>query len=196
MRLQAGIDLHTSHRRPSNLVVCRLANGGLLEIHCKCEARQLEDLVYFLDEHRPSTIAIDAPLSPPPKRGFRQAELRALKDGARLLPPSLPPMRRLAEQGVLLAGLLGSLRWGPRIVETHPTSAALVTGLHGLDDLVNRIALDSPQIMSRHEKEALAACWVAALAEAGGTVSYGGSPEFLLPRPGYVVPAPQEHPRV
>ena len=191
MRLQAGIDLHVSSKKPSRLVVCRLTTRGLIEVHYKCEARQLEDLIYPLGKLKPSTIAVDAPLSPPPLRGFREAEQRALKAGARLLPSSLSSMVMLAKRGTVLAGLLSSLRWRPRIVETHPTSAAVVTGLRGLDDLVERIVTVDPRRLSRHEKEALVACWVAALAEVGKTVSYGGSPEFLLPSPSCGVPARQ-----
>ena len=71
---------------------------------------------------------VDAPLSPQPPGGLRPCERAAVRLGARLL-PGWGGMAALARAGIAVAALCSEAGAVP--VETHPASAARLSGLPG-----------------------------------------------------------------
>ncbi|HVL49078.1 MAG TPA: hypothetical protein VM889_11015, partial [Candidatus Thermoplasmatota archaeon] len=82
----AGVDLSGKVENPS--VLCVLADGkvSLLE-----RFNADDELVALLAKHQPSTVGIDAPLTPPlgatGTYAFRLADLRVRKAGLPIFPP-------------------------------------------------------------------------------------------------------------
>lgn len=111
---------------------------------------------------------VDAPISPQPPGGFRPCERAAARLGARLL-PGWRGMEALARAGAAVAALCSEAGAVP--VETHPASAARLSGLPGR--------------LGGHAWEAVAAAVAAAAWLEGSSIeAEAGGCCLSLPAPG------------
>ncbi len=172
MKILAGVDLTGSFRRASIVAFLNYNHKVIF-------TRKLwsdNDIVMEISRVKPTTIAIDAPLSIY-KGSFRPQELRAIRDGARLIPLNTPGMKKLMERGSRIASSL--LKMGFRVIETHPYSTARFLGFKNTMELARELLGFKPE--SKDEADAITCCITALLYEENLTVNYGGSPPFILP---------------
>jgi predicted nuclease with RNAse H fold len=182
-----GIDLAASEDRPSAL--CALYPGWRLEF---CELRGDGEIVERVLRYSPRCVAIDAPLSLPSGRygaHSRLCEREARRFGIRILPPTLGPMRRLAERGSSLASRLRRL--GLRVVETFPSGAQRLLSIwpggersaEGVSRGLRRLGLRLPRGASLDMVDAATCSLVALLYEMGRCMELGDPSEGLLVLP-------------
>ncbi len=182
-----GIDLAASGKRPT--AVCILHREGSLELG---ELLSDEEIVEMVLRHSPRCVAIDAPLSLPSGRygpHLRLCDREARRLGVRPLPPTLGPMRMLAERGVRLASMLGGL--GLRVIETFPSGAQRVLKVWrgggrsagAVSKGLRRLGLQLPGGASIDMVDAATCAFVAMLYDLGGCVELGDPSEGLLVLP-------------
>lgn len=125
-----GVDLAGVETRPSGL--CLLHASG---VETSLLYRD-EEIVDFIELHRPVLVAIDAPLNLPPGRRSmaerNRVHLRPCDEELRrrripFFPITLGPMRTLTERGLRLKRKLE--RRGFRVVEIYPGGAQDVWGI-------------------------------------------------------------------
>ncbi len=133
----AGLDLAGSPRRPSGYAVA-------------CSAKLTDyGIVYADDEvleklRGARVVAIDAPLSLPKSgRGFRKVDLKLIRMGYRVLPPTMPGMRMLTERAIALAKRLE--HEGVKVIETHPRSAWMNSGCGNELEAASKILANVPR---------------------------------------------------
>lgn len=119
-----GIDLAGSTTRPTGFC---LVDGNKVFVEILYSDR---DIVEKVIKIRPELVAIDAPLSLLPGRGwledkngvhFRPCDLELRKRGLKFFPITLGPMRMLTERGIRLKRQLE--KEGIRVVEIYPGGA-------------------------------------------------------------------------
>ena len=130
-------------------------------------------------------VAVDAPLSLPSKGAFRDFERILLKRGYRLLPLTLPSMKRLTLRGIELKRALESK--GVVVLETHPTSARKALGISSEDvvSIMKRWKFRSNYPKNQDEIDALTCLLVALLYMDGKTEEFRGEDgSMVLPASG------------
>jgi predicted nuclease with RNAse H fold len=172
-----GLDLAGSPHRPSGYAI---ANRGLLVGYGL--AYSDDDILSRLKSC--SLVAIDAPLSKPLRRGgYREVDVKLLRRGLRVLPLTLPGMRKLVDRALRLKALLESN--GLAVIETHPRSAWLNT--HCDDPLLAACSIlrcpDNLTPTSPHVVDAIVAAAVAYAYKLGraDAVSANDGTVYLLP---------------
>ena len=105
-----------------------------------------EEIITFVEEAKPSLIAIDAPLNLPPGRKtmeqkngehFRPCDRELLKRGIRFFPITLGPMRALTKRGISLKKKL--TRRGFKVIEMYPGAAQDVWNIARKQDGLNKL---------------------------------------------------------
>lgn len=112
----SGLDLAASPRRCSGYASMNLDVMIIFNVKCLYED---EDILVKMLKDKVKLVAIDAP--PSPKPVFRHVDRRAIREGCRVLPPTLGAMRMLTIRAWRLYEMLSSN--GVKVIETHPNSA-------------------------------------------------------------------------
>ncbi len=169
----AGIDLSAS---PAKETVIALLMPGkkLIALYYAGTDREI---VKVVAKHTPSLVIVDAPMSVS-KEPFREQEIKALRDGARLLPLTISSMKKLMKRGAGLYTLLSKTIPKANIFETHPFSASFFLGFKNTASLISNLFKVK---LGKDECDAITCCIVGYLYTAGFASSYGGSPPFILP---------------
>ena len=159
-----------------------------------------KEIFLKIRENNPKIIAIDAPLSLPPRRKtleertsahLRECDRELLKRHIRFFPLTLGPMRKLTARGINLRAVLEAE--GFSVVEAYPGGAQDVLGVvrkqKGLDLL--RAGLEALGIkglnnqMSDHELDAVTCAYVGKLFLEGDAVVYGSlNNGIVMPKEG------------
>lgn len=79
-----------------------------------------EEILEGVLSHAPSIVAIDAPLRLPKEGILRKADKEMIRLGYRVLPPSLPAMKKLTLRAIKINKLI--LEKSYKTIEVHPTS--------------------------------------------------------------------------
>lgn len=168
----SGLDVNIASKR-YYLSICWKRMDKLLIISTDNES----DVINALKIFQPKVLAVDAPLSLS-KNPFRKQELKAIRDGAKLLPLTIKHVRSLYYFARKIIEALKKLGLNIKIIETHPTSVAILLGYNNTNNLVRKNGL---LLENKHEKDSVTACILANLFFEGKTKNYGGKYPFVLP---------------
>lgn len=155
-----GVDLAASTSRCSGVARLVATYGGGEVVHATCLGSD-EEIVNYARLSRPSVIAIDAPLT----RGsgaFRDVDRELIRLGFRVLPISMRWMNVLTERAIGLASKLAV--YGFKVIETHPRSALLSSGLRDVALLLKSLNIrlgDEGVLRSKDLRDAVIAAIVA-----------------------------------
>lgn len=130
----AGLDLAASPRRCSGYASMNLSEMTIFNVKCLYDD---EDILGEMLKDKVKLVAIDAPLSAQP--AFRDVDRRTIREGYRVLPPTLGAMRMLTTRAWRLYEMLSSN--GVKVIETHPSSALKSSGEKSLDQLLRKIGI-------------------------------------------------------
>ncbi len=130
----AGLDLAASPRRCSGYASMNLNEMIVFNVKCLYDD---EDILGETLKDKVKLLAIDAPLSPKPV--FRDVDRRAIREGYRVLPPTLGAMRMLTIRAWRLYEMLSSN--GVKVIETHPYSALKSSREKSVDQLLNKMGI-------------------------------------------------------
>ena len=181
-----GVDLAASEKRPTGLCILSVE----LEAETWIVWRDSE-IVECAERYKPEVIAIDAPLSVPKAGSLRECDRALLKRGIRLLPPTIPSMRRLTLRGIGLKEELA--KRGFLVIEVFPGGAqdvldiprkkagrkAVLQGLEGLG--IRGVRTDA----TIDELDAVTAAYVGLLYLTGlAEVVSGRDGSIVMPRKG------------
>jgi hypothetical protein len=85
------------------------------------------EILARMARHKPSIVAIDAPLSLPKEGLFRKGDREMLRRGLRVFPPGFHAMRTLTLRAMKLDKLIA--QEGYKTIEVHPTSTRKTLGM-------------------------------------------------------------------
>lgn len=158
-----------------------------------------DEIVGSATQHRPSVVAVDAPLSIPKGRRsldhrepihFRQCDLELRRRRIKFFPITIGPMRTLTKRGIALKQSLEGL--GFKVIEVFPGASQDVLGLprkqHDLSKLIRglrRLGLSGLKSTATGDEADAATCALTGLAyitgdyEALGDVNEG---QIIVPR--------------
>lgn len=187
--ISVGVDLAGSFKRPTGL--CSLDNKLVAKFTTVYEDAEI---VRFIEDEKPSVVAIDAPLSLPRGRKsindrtgphLRQCDRELLKLKIKFFPVTLGPMRKLTERGIKLADELRTR--GFKVIEVYPGAAQdvlLISRKRNLDSLREgllklKIKGDVKKA-NEHELDAITAALVGLMFLESKVVALGDPEEGLL----------------
>jgi uncharacterized protein len=147
-----------------------------------------KEILRKTEENNPRVIAIDAPLSLPSGRKslsdrtgnhLRECDREFLKQGIKLFPVTLGPMRKLTERGICLRGILESKQY--TVIEAYPGGAQDVLRIprkkYGIDKLkagLEKLGIEGlKEGLSHHELDAVTCAFVGKLFLEGKSITYG-----------------------
>jgi len=136
-----GIDLAVKRERCTGyalIVIYGENNAVLASVHC---LHGLKEVVENVVRDRVSVAAIDAPISGGGR--VRDVEREMWRRGFKVLPPSMPWMRKLTKLGEALARNLREL--GVEVLETHPSSALKSSGVGSVPELLDTMGVGFPR---------------------------------------------------
>jgi len=168
----SGLDINITPKR-YYLSIC----WKRLDIFLIISSNNKTDVINAIKIFKPKVLAIDAPLSLTNKP-FRTQELKAIRNGAKLLPLTIKHIRSLHYFAKKIIGEVKKLKLNIEIVETHPTSVAMFLGYTNTHNLVKRKGI---LLENKHEKDSITACILANMYFEGKTKNYGGKYPFVLP---------------
>lgn len=116
-----GIDLAGKDGNPTGF--CLILGNIVLSIGI---FRTLRALLEYLGTLRPTLVAIDAPLSFPSNKRFRDCDLLLKKFGLSPLPINMPSMKALVRRAITITRFLDSI--GVRYIETFPAGSIRFLG--------------------------------------------------------------------
>lgn len=165
----AGLDLSGSERRCSGVSIVRVREDYGIDLVFVGEACTDDEITRILMKHNVRVVAIDAPLNMPMAgKHFREVDLKLIKMGYKVLPPSWASMRKLAERAIRLMEELKNQ--GVLVIETHPASSLKSSGCGSFDVLAQRLGLNVPRGLSRDEIDAVISAIVCAFHMLGADV--------------------------
>lgn len=188
MVVLCGIDLAGSAKKASGIALmnirCSKKHG--IEVHVLYDDSEIIRYVFSSNE-KPVAIAIDAPLSLPPKdKWFREVDIVMKRKGFRVLPPRWHGMKMLTLRAIKLKNFFE--RHGIKVVETHPRSAMKSSGCASLRELLDKLNIDiinkDYDDLMDDEIDAIIACivaWYFWRSKAYSIVACDGA-IYLLPR--------------
>ncbi len=156
-------------------------------------------IIQRIEEVKPDLIAIDAPLSLPPRRKtieertdvhLRESDKELLRRRIKFFPITLGPMRKLTKRGIKLRKLLESN--GFKVIEVYPGGAQDVLKIprkqEGLEKLrrgLERLAINGlSEDMSHHELDAVTCAYVGKLFLEGKSETLGDPISgIIMPKP-------------
>ncbi|MEM3096012.1 MAG: DUF429 domain-containing protein [Nitrososphaerota archaeon] len=182
-RYLIGVDLAASPRNPTG--ICLMTDKlTCLTWTAFTDQQILETVAYY----RPAVTAFDAPLSRPILGGLRRCERELIREGIRLLPQTLSPMKRLAMRGMRLAERVR--RMGSTVLETYPRGVQRLLGFsisrrprHGVSMLRKLGVAGLQPHPSIHEADAAICAFLAYLWLNGLTKEYGDKREKFITMP-------------
>jgi predicted nuclease with RNAse H fold len=178
-----GVDLAVPGRGVTGLAAVDVDRAARMRLVDLAAAGSLEDAAAFAEKWMPQLVVVDAPLGlPRGGRGFRDAEYWAIRVlGARLLPLTLPSMRKLAEAGMQLRCMLD---WVD-VLETHPASVVRVAGAGSRLGFLACVGLRGLERLEvRDLVDAAIAAVTGALLHVGGALVYNDDAALVFPSPG------------
>ncbi|MEM1622563.1 MAG: hypothetical protein QW780_00685 [Sulfolobales archaeon] len=154
----SGLDLAAESRNCSGYAVIDLDTMTLVRAVCLYSD---EEIVNNILADRVRLVSIDSPLAREPV--FRRIDREAIRRGFRVLPPSLGYMRKLTLRGWTLYERLS--KEGVEVIETHPRSALISSGLSDCFALAERLGLNLGiyrwKALSRDIRDAIVSALVA-----------------------------------
>ena len=130
----AGLDLSAKENRCSGYSVIDVVSKTILDVECLYNDSEILNNVL---KDKIKVLAIDSPLMAKPS--MRMVDRKALSLGFKVFPPSFKYMRDLTLRAWKLYRILSGQ--GIEVIETHPRSAIINSGLRDLEDLVARVGL-------------------------------------------------------
>ena len=110
-----GIDLAALSKNPTGIAQLKDKTAKTSLVYTN------KEILEYITSNVPSLIAIDAPLSMPPKgEAFRKADREMVKKGYRVFPPTFPAMKTLTLRAIKLNKLIDKNKY--KTIEVHPTS--------------------------------------------------------------------------
>ncbi|MBO3763428.1 MAG: DUF429 domain-containing protein [Thermoproteota archaeon] len=187
--ISIGVDLAGSPKRPTGL--CSLDNELVAKFTTVYEN---SEIVKFIEEIKPSIVAIDAPLSLPKGRKsindrtgphLRQCDKELLKLKIKFFPVTLGPMRKLTERGIILADELRTK--GFKVIEVYPGAAQDIlsisrkSNLNSLRNGLIKLKIKGEiEKANEHELDAITAALVGLMFLESKVVALGDPGEGLL----------------
>lgn len=172
-----GVDLSAKPSRASGVAVLRCRGRGSCSLATYMLYGDVGHIAERVAEHIPHIVVIDAPLACPSNKPFRETERKLIRLGARLLPLTMPAMRKLCRRGTTLYKMLRGIA---DIYETHPWSSLRLSGctLHSLLRLIGLGIEETPQ--DKDERDALIAAITGAGVRLGFSWILGGDAFFVV----------------
>ena len=184
-----GLDLAGVESRPTGFCVLK---DRMAET---CLVYSNEELVSRVEEMKPRTVAIDAPLSLPTGRKsieqrtsvhFRECDKELLKRGIKFFPITLGPMRKLTERGILLKRTLEHKHL--KVIEVYPGGAQDILGIPRKQQGIAKLkaGLEKQGItglsdrMTDHELDAVTCALVGKLFLERKTETYGTRKQAII----------------
>ena len=118
-----------------------------------------DSIVSNTDQIKPIVIAIDSPLMRKPL--MRDVDKALIRMGSRVFPPNFSWMRKLSIRGWRLSVKL--MKAGYEVVETHPRSVLMLSGVSDALTLLNRLGIEA-KVKGLRRKDLLDASIAAAVA--------------------------------
>lgn len=184
-----GLDLAGVENRPTGYCLLR-------EFYCKTALFYKNDeIIAKIEKAKPLVVGIDAPLSLPPDkktihdRGgkhLRESDRLLLKNGIKIFPATLGPMRKLTERGIYLRNILQGKHFA--VIEVYPGGAQDVLGiprkkqsLSGLKAGLEKLGITGlGDNLSDHELDAATCAFIGKLFLDGKTVTYGSQNDGIV----------------
>jgi|YelNatPaOPRAMG01_1025707.scaffolds.fasta_scaffold70649_2 predicted nuclease with RNAse H fold len=152
----AGLDLSGSERKSSGVSIVEVGKGLDIKVLYVGRLRSNSEITELLLKHYVRAVAVDSPLTLPSRgKHFREVDLKLVKMGYRVLPPSWASMKKLTVRAINLVKELKSL--GILVIETHPTSSLRSSGCDSFDELAGKLHLELSRELSKDEKDAVIA---------------------------------------
>jgi predicted nuclease with RNAse H fold len=118
-----GIDLAARPTKCSGFAVIEMGPQDILK-RAVC-LRSDESILRAVRQYKRAIVAIDAPIMREPR--MRGVDRELIKMGSRVFPPNFSWMKVLSVRAWRIAGIL--MKSGYEVVETHPRSALLSSGV-------------------------------------------------------------------
>jgi Uncharacterized conserved protein len=152
----AGLDLSGSEQKSSGVSIVKVGKDLDIKVLYVGRLRTNSEIVELLWNHSVRAVAVDSPLTLPSRgKHFRRVDLKLIKMGYKVLPPSWVSMKKLSVRAINLVNELKSL--GILVIETHPTSSLGSSGCDSFDELAGKLRLELPRELSKDEKDAVIA---------------------------------------
>ncbi|WFO75229.1 DUF429 domain-containing protein [Desulfurococcaceae archaeon MEX13E-LK6-19] len=165
-----GLDLAGTPRRSSGIAVISIQydKAKLLEVTTLYTDDEILDYILSLN---PTVVAIDSPLSLPPKgKWFRDVDIEMKKRGYPVLPPRWKSMEMLTLRAIEIKDKLEN--HGIRVIETHPKSALRSSNCRNVLEALEAAGVEYhiTKKLSRDEEDAVIASLVALFYQRGRAV--------------------------
>lgn len=164
-----GIDLAGKEENPTGV--------SILENH-KIKSSIMHsnnEIIQKCESINPNIVAIDAPLNFPKEEGLRECDLKLIKRGHRVLPPTLGGMKVLTERGIQLSEKIR--KSGFKVIEIHPrTSGVILFDSESKEDWVSTLSSEGWSLdlgSTEHELDSTLAAITGFLHLAGKTEKIG-----------------------
>ena len=161
MVILCGLDLAGTPKRPTGIAVISIQHNKakLLEVTTFYTNDEILDYILSLN---PTVVAIDSPLSLPPKgKWFRDVDIEMKKKGYPVLPPRWKSMEMLTLRAIEIKNKLE--KHGVRVIETHPKSALRSSNCRNVLEALEATGVEHhiTKELSRDEEDAVIASLVA-----------------------------------
>ncbi|MEL9940718.1 MAG: DUF429 domain-containing protein [Ignisphaera sp.] len=139
-----GLDLAAKPSRCTGFVVIS-DTEHVQVIEAKCLNTD-DEIIQNVLRYNNAVIAVDAPF------GFgdgylRRVDRKMISLGYRVLPPGLHQMKELTRRAISIVGKL--IGYGLTVIETHPRSVLKSSKCNSLEDLANKLGIDTSLISTR-----------------------------------------------
>ncbi len=154
----AGIDLAAKESRCSGYALIVYGDNFRKLIKVKCLYSN-DEVVNELLSDGVSIVAIDAPITNNPR--MRSVDREMIRRGFKVFPPNFKWMRELSVRAYCISNELISK--GVKVIETHPRSAMINSGVSNLEDMLNKLGIYNEVGMSFMEHKDLRDAVISAL---------------------------------
>ena len=184
MVICAGLDLSVKENKPSGFSIVKSNKRSHVELIVLDKVYSDAEIIDYIEKYNVDIIAIDSPLSIPLNKSYRDVDLKMIKMGFRVLPPTWTYMKQLTMRAIRIVEELKKHSPYIEVIETHPSSCLKSSKCGSFIEFTEKLGITLPSYLDKDEKDAFIASIVGVYYSYGECLIVKASDGFiaLLPK--------------